>query len=161
NARALRLADAAGMRLTTCCTTDGRTRGRAGAGRDRLHAPPGRVLGCAGFACLQHPRNRNYLKSHPMLQQRTLKGITRAVGVGLPRGQKVERPRRPAPPATGVVFRRVDLPQPVDIPVNTAAVSDTRLASTISPNGDPGGPKVQTIEHLMSACAGLGLDNLI
>jgi UDP-3-O-[3-hydroxymyristoyl] N-acetylglucosamine deacetylase len=96
-----------------------------------------------------------------MLQQRTLKGITRAVGVGLHSGQKVELTLRPAPPDTGVVFRRVDLPQPVDIPVNTAAVSDTRLASTISPNGDPGGPKVQTIEHLMSACAGLGLDNLI
>jgi UDP-3-O-[3-hydroxymyristoyl] N-acetylglucosamine deacetylase len=96
-----------------------------------------------------------------MLQQRTLKGITRAVGVGLHSGQKVELTLRPAAPDTGVVFRRVDLPQPVDIPVNTTSVSDTRLASTISPNGDPGGPKVQTIEHLMSACAGLGLDNLI
>jgi UDP-3-O-[3-hydroxymyristoyl] N-acetylglucosamine deacetylase len=96
-----------------------------------------------------------------MLQQRTLKGITRAVGVGLHSGQKVELTLRPAAPDTGIVFRRVDLPQPVDIPVNTGSVSDTRLASTISPNGDPGGPKVQTIEHLMSACAGLGLDNLI
>jgi len=96
-----------------------------------------------------------------MLQQRTLKSITRAVGVGLHSGQKVEMTLRPAPPDTGVVFRRVDLPQPVDIPVNTAAVSDTRMASTISPGGDPGGPKVQTIEHLMSACAGLGVDNLI
>ena len=70
-----------------------------------------------------------------MLQQRTLKGITRAVGVGLHSGQKVELTLRPAPPDTGIVFRRVDLPQPVDIPVNTGAISDTRLASTISPNG--------------------------
>src|SRR3954463_270250 len=96
-----------------------------------------------------------------MLQQRTLKSITRAVGVGLHSGQKVEMTLRPAPPDSGITFRRVDLPQPVDIPVNPAAVSDTRMASTISPGGDPGGPKVQTIEHLMSACAGLGLDNLV
>lgn len=96
-----------------------------------------------------------------MLQQRTLKSLTRAVGVGLHSGQRVELTLRPAPPDTGIVFRRVDLPQPVEIPVNASAVSDTRMASTISPGGDPGGPKVQTIEHLMSACAGLGLDNLI
>jgi UDP-3-O-[3-hydroxymyristoyl] N-acetylglucosamine deacetylase len=96
-----------------------------------------------------------------MLQQRTLKSLTRAVGVGLHSGQKVELTLRPAAPGTGIVFRRVDLPQPVDIPVNSDAVCDTRMASTISPKGDPGAPKVQTIEHLMSACAGLGLDNLV
>ena len=96
----------------------------------------------------------------PMLQQRTLKSLTRAVGVGLHSGQRVEMTLRPAAPDTGIVFRRVDLPQPVDIPVNTQAVCDTRMASTISPGGDPGGPKVQTIEHLLSACAGLGLDNV-
>jgi UDP-3-O-[3-hydroxymyristoyl] N-acetylglucosamine deacetylase len=95
-----------------------------------------------------------------MIAQRTLKSITRAVGVGVHSGQKVELTLRPAPPDTGVVFRRIDLPQPVDIAVNAQAVSDTRMASTISAGGDPGGPKVQTIEHLMSACAGLGLDNL-
>jgi UDP-3-O-[3-hydroxymyristoyl] N-acetylglucosamine deacetylase len=95
-----------------------------------------------------------------MIQQRTLKSLTRAVGVGVHSGQKVELTLRPAPPDTGIVFRRVDLPVPVDIPVNATAVSDTRMASTISPGGDPGAPKVQTIEHLMSACAGLGLDNL-
>ncbi|HEY6133001.1 MAG TPA: UDP-3-O-acyl-N-acetylglucosamine deacetylase [Rubrivivax sp.] len=95
-----------------------------------------------------------------MLAQRTLKSLTRAVGVGVHSGQKVELTLRPAPPDTGVVFRRTDLPVPVDIPVNALAVSDTRMASTISPGGDPGAPKVQTIEHLMSACAGLGLDNL-
>jgi UDP-3-O-[3-hydroxymyristoyl] N-acetylglucosamine deacetylase len=95
-----------------------------------------------------------------MLRQRTLKSITRAVGVGVHSGHKVELTLRPAPPDTGVIFRRTDLPSPVDIPVNAWAVSDTRMASTISAGGDPGAPKVQTIEHLMSACAGLGLDNL-
>ncbi|HEY9026409.1 MAG TPA: UDP-3-O-acyl-N-acetylglucosamine deacetylase [Burkholderiaceae bacterium] len=96
-----------------------------------------------------------------MLQQRTLKSITRAVGVGLHSGQKVEMTLRPAAPDTGIVFRRVDLPQPVEIPANAGSVSDTRMNSTISPGGDPGSPKVQTIEHLMSACCGLGLDNLV
>jgi UDP-3-O-[3-hydroxymyristoyl] N-acetylglucosamine deacetylase len=95
-----------------------------------------------------------------MLRQRTIKQLTRAVGVGVHSGHKVELTLRPAPPDTGVVFRRTDLAEPVDIPVNARAVSDTRMASTISPGGDPAAPKVQTIEHLMSACAGLGLDNL-
>lgn len=96
-----------------------------------------------------------------MLQQRTLKSITRAVGVGVHSGQKVELTLRPAPPDSGIVFRRTDLPLPVEIAVNAQAVCDTRMASTISPGGDPGAPKVQTVEHLLSACAGLGLDNLI
>ncbi len=96
-----------------------------------------------------------------MIQQRTIKAITRAVGVGVHSGQKVELTLRPAAPDAGIMFRRTDLPVPVDIPVNAFAVSDTRMASTISPQGDPGAPKVQTIEHLMSACAGLGLDNLV
>jgi UDP-3-O-[3-hydroxymyristoyl] N-acetylglucosamine deacetylase len=95
-----------------------------------------------------------------MLKQRTLKSLTRAVGVGLHGGHKVELTLRPAAPDTGIVFRRVDLPAPVDIPVNAQAVCDTRLASTISPGGDPGAPKVNTIEHIMSACCGLGIDNL-
>jgi UDP-3-O-[3-hydroxymyristoyl] N-acetylglucosamine deacetylase len=86
-----------------------------------------------------------------MLQQRTLKSLTRAVGVGLHSGQRVELTLRPAAPDTGIVFRRVDLPVPVEIPVSAAAVSDTRMASTLM---------VHTVEHLMSACAGLGLDNL-
>jgi UDP-3-O-[3-hydroxymyristoyl] N-acetylglucosamine deacetylase len=95
-----------------------------------------------------------------MLAQRTIKSLTRAVGVGVHSGQKVELTLRPAPPDTGVVFHRTDLAVPVDIPVRAGNVSDTRMASTISAGGDPGAPKVQTIEHLMSACAGLGLDNL-
>ncbi len=97
----------------------------------------------------------------PMLQQRTLKAMTRAVGVGVHGGQRVELTLRPAPPDHGIVFRRVDLPQPVAIKVEATAVSETRLATTLSPGGDPGGPKVKTVEHLLSACAGLGLDNLV
>jgi len=96
-----------------------------------------------------------------MLQQRTLRTLTRAVGLGVHSGQKVELTLQPAQPDHGIVFRRTDLAQTVVIPVNAFAVSDTRMASTISPGGDPGAPKVQTIEHLMSACAGLGIDNLL
>ena len=91
-----------------------------------------------------------------MLAQRTLKSLTRAVGVGLHSGERVELTLRPAPVDTGIVFRRIDLPQPVDLPVNALVVTDTRLASTLT-RGDV---KVRTVEHLMSACAGLGLDNL-
>src|ERR1700744_3354154 len=105
------------------------------------------------------PRRSPYNRG--MLQQRTLKSITRAVGVGIHSGQKVELTLRPAPPDTGIVFRRVDLSQPVDIPGRPDTVCDTRMATTVSPGGDPNGPKVQTIEHLLSACAGLGLDNLV
>lgn len=96
-----------------------------------------------------------------MLAQRTLKSITRAVGVGLHGGQRVELTLRPAPVDTGIVFRRVDLALPVDIPVNALWITDTRMATTLSAGGDPGAPKVKTIEHLLSACAGLGLDNLV
>ena len=95
-----------------------------------------------------------------MVPQRSLKSLTRAVGVGVHSGQKVELTLRPALPDTGIVFRRIDLPRPVDIPVTPEAVSDTRMATTISRVDDAGGPKVQTIEHLLSACAGLGIDNL-
>jgi UDP-3-O-[3-hydroxymyristoyl] N-acetylglucosamine deacetylase len=91
-----------------------------------------------------------------MLQQRTIKSLTRAVGVGLHSGQRVELTLRPAAADNGIRFHRVDLPEPVEIPVSALAVSDTRMCSTLS----SGGAKVQTVEHLMSACAGLGLDNL-
>ncbi len=91
-----------------------------------------------------------------VLQQRTLKTLTRAVGVGLHSGQRVELTLRPAQPDTGIVFRRIDLPQPVDIVASATSVSDTRLASTLS-NGNA---RVHTVEHLMSACAGLGVDNM-
>ena len=91
-----------------------------------------------------------------VLKQRTLKSLTRAVGVGLHSGQRVEITLSPAAADTGIVFRRVDLPEPVDIVVSAEAVTDTRLASTLS----KGSAKVLTVEHLMSACAGLGVDNL-
>ena len=91
-----------------------------------------------------------------MIQQRTLKSLTRAVGVGLHSGQRVELTLRPAAPDTGIVFRRIDLPDPVDIRVSATAVTDTRMASTLSCRN----AKVHTVEHLMSACAGLGVDNL-
>jgi UDP-3-O-[3-hydroxymyristoyl] N-acetylglucosamine deacetylase len=91
-----------------------------------------------------------------MIQQRTLKSLTKAVGVGLHSGQRVELTLRPAAPDSGIVFRRVDLADAPDIRVSPQAVTETRLASTLS----AGGAKVHTVEHLMSACAGLGVDNM-
>lgn len=91
-----------------------------------------------------------------MLEQRTIKNLIKAVGVGLHSGQRVELTLRPAAAGTGIVFRRIDLAEPVDISISALSVTDTRLASTISAKGI----KVQTVEHLMSACAGLGIDNL-
>lgn len=91
-----------------------------------------------------------------MLAQRTIKSLTRATGVGLHSGARVELTLRPAPPDTGIVFRRTDLPGAQPIKVDASAVTDTQLATTIS----AGAARVRTIEHLMSACAGLGLDNL-
>ncbi len=91
-----------------------------------------------------------------MIKQRTLKSLTRAVGVGLHSGQRVELTLRPAAPDTGIVFRRVDLPEVVDIAMIATSVTDTRLATRVS----NGSARVSTVEHLMSACAGLGIDNL-
>ncbi len=92
-----------------------------------------------------------------MLQQRTIQTLTRAVGMGLHSGQRVEMTLRPAPADTGIVFRRVDLPAPVEIPIAAQAVVDTRMASTIGVEG----AKVHTVEHLMSALCGLGIDNIL
>lgn len=91
-----------------------------------------------------------------MIKQRSIKSLTSAVGVGLHSGQRVEVTLRPAPPDTGIVFRRVDLANVVDIPMSAMGVTDTRLATRVS-NGNA---RVSTVEHLMSACAGLGVDNL-
>lgn len=91
-----------------------------------------------------------------MIAQHTIAQETRAVGVGLHGGQRVDIVLRPAPVDTGIVFRRVDLPEPVDIPIHALAVTDTRLASTIENQG----AKVNTVEHLMSACNGMAIDNL-
>jgi UDP-3-O-[3-hydroxymyristoyl] N-acetylglucosamine deacetylase len=91
-----------------------------------------------------------------MLQQRTLKSVVRATGVGLHTGQKVSISLRPAGVDTGVVFRRVDLASPVDIPARADLVGETRLSSCLV----KGEVKVYTVEHLMSALAGLGVDNV-
>jgi UDP-3-O-[3-hydroxymyristoyl] N-acetylglucosamine deacetylase len=90
-----------------------------------------------------------------MLRQRTLKSAIHATGVGLHTGEKVAMTLRPAQPGTGIVFRRIDLPQPVDIRADASKVTDTRLCSTLEEHG----VKVATVEHLMSALAGLGIDN--
>ena len=90
-----------------------------------------------------------------MLKQRTLKQLIKTVGVGVHSGVKVELTLRPAAPNTGIVFRRVDLAAPVDLPVDPMTVTDTRMATTL----ERGGVKIATIEHLMSALAGLGIDN--
>src|SRR6202046_266355 len=91
-----------------------------------------------------------------MLKQRTIKAVVKTVGIGLHSGRKVELTLRPAPANTGIVFARIDLPVPVDIPVSALAIGDTRLASVLQKDG----ARVSTIEHIMSACAGLGIDNL-
>tara|TARA_R110001583_G_scaffold194720_2_gene366458 strand:- start:11365 stop:12297 length:933 start_codon:yes stop_codon:yes gene_type:complete len=91
-----------------------------------------------------------------MIRQRTLKSIVKATGVGLHGGRKVNLVLRPAAPDTGVVFHRVDLDPPLDLPADPYAVCDTRMCSGL----EQGGEKVGTVEHLMSALAGLGIDNL-
>lgn len=92
-----------------------------------------------------------------MLKQRTLKKVISATGVGLHNGEKVEMTLRPAAPDTGIVFRRVDLPGSPEIKVEPHMVCDTRLCSALEHNG----ARVATVEHLMSALAGLGIDNII
>jgi UDP-3-O-[3-hydroxymyristoyl] N-acetylglucosamine deacetylase len=91
-----------------------------------------------------------------MVKQRTLKNIVRATGVGLHTGEKVYLTLRPAAADTGIVFRRVDLDHPIDIRADPYAVGDTRLSSCL----EKGGVRVSTVEHLMSALAGLGIDNV-
>jgi UDP-3-O-[3-hydroxymyristoyl] N-acetylglucosamine deacetylase len=91
-----------------------------------------------------------------MLKQRTIKQLVRTTGVGLHSGTKVELTLRPAAADTGIVFRRVDLDPVVEFPSNADIVGDTRMASVLT----QGNARVSTVEHLMSACAGLGIDNL-
>ncbi len=91
-----------------------------------------------------------------MIRQRTIKTLVRATGVGLHTGARVNLVLRPAPADTGIVFRRTDLPEPLDFTVAPERVTDTRLCSALEGNG----AKVATVEHLMSALAGLGIDNL-
>src|SRR5688572_22522464 len=91
-----------------------------------------------------------------MLKQRTIKQVVKSTGVGLHSGTKVELTLRPAPADTGIIFRRVDLDPIIDLPARATDVGDTRMASTLHKDG----AKVSTVEHLMSACAGLGIDNM-
>ena len=91
-----------------------------------------------------------------MLRQRSLKSSISASGVGLHTGQKVRLTLRPAPPDTGIVFRRIDLANPVDIPARADLVGETRLSSCLVKDG----AKLYTVEHLMSALGGLGVDNV-
>jgi UDP-3-O-[3-hydroxymyristoyl] N-acetylglucosamine deacetylase len=90
-----------------------------------------------------------------MLRQRTLKSLVSATGVGLHTGQKVRMSLRPAQPDSGIVFRRLDLPGAADIPARADLVGETRLCSCLV----SGEVKIHTIEHLMSALSGLGVDN--
>jgi UDP-3-O-[3-hydroxymyristoyl] N-acetylglucosamine deacetylase len=90
-----------------------------------------------------------------MIRQRTLKNVIRATGVGLHTGDKVYLTLRPAAPDTGIRFRRVDLPQPVEIGARPDNVGDTKLSTTLV-DGDV---RISTVEHLLSAFAGLGIDN--
>ncbi len=90
-----------------------------------------------------------------MIRQRTLKNVIRATGVGLHTGEKVYLTLRPATANTGIVFRRVDLPEPVLIEASSQNVGETTLSTTLEKNG----VRVSTVEHLLSALAGLGIDN--
>ncbi|MFP3872811.1 MAG: UDP-3-O-acyl-N-acetylglucosamine deacetylase [Thiohalophilus sp.] len=90
-----------------------------------------------------------------MINQRTLKNVIRATGVGLHTGEKVYLTLRPAAADTGIIFRRVDLPEPVEIPAVPENVGDTTLSTTLIKDGI----RVSTVEHLLSALAGLGIDN--
>jgi UDP-3-O-[3-hydroxymyristoyl] N-acetylglucosamine deacetylase len=91
-----------------------------------------------------------------MLKQRTLKTTIKTTGVGVHTGARVDLVLRPAPPDTGIVFHRVDLPTAVAIPADARHVGDTRLSSTLKQDG----ASISTVEHVMSALAGLGIDNV-
>ena len=90
-----------------------------------------------------------------MVKQRTLKNVIRATGIGLHTGEKVFLTLRPAAVNTGIVFRRTDLPAPVEIPARPEYVGDTQLSTTLVKDG----VRISTVEHLLSALAGLGIDN--
>jgi UDP-3-O-[3-hydroxymyristoyl] N-acetylglucosamine deacetylase len=92
-----------------------------------------------------------------MVGQRTIKNIIRASGVGLHTGKQILMTVRPAAPDTGIVFRRTDLPEPVDIPARAENVGETTLGTSLI----YGDAKVSTVEHLLSAFAGLGIDNAL
>lgn len=110
-----------------------------------------------GYNTVSKQENKERLRdpSH-MLRQRTIQKTISTKGVGLHSGRRVEITLRPAAPNTGIVFHRVDLPEVVDLPARADQVGNTRLASVLQ----QGNVRVSTVEHLMSALAGLGIDNL-
>jgi len=127
------------------------SQGFAGGRRSRILGPAGtrdQRLRCRGAAVGRY-------NCATMLKQRTLKKIASTVGIGLHSGTKVQLALRPAAADTGIVFRRVDLDPPVEIRASALAVGDTRMASTVEREG----ARIATVEHLMSALAGLGIDN--
>jgi len=119
------------------------------------------AVGCAGalqarfLHVIRAPTREPEKGTSSVIQQRTLKNIIRATGVGLHTGEKVYLTLRPAAPDTGIVFRRVDLEQPVEIEAKAENVGDTTLSTTLV-NGEV---RVSTVEHLLSAMAGMGIDN--
>ena len=113
------------------------------------------VSGLGGFAVQRVPAHSIQGDIVGMIRQRTLKNIIRATGVGLHTGEKVYLSLRPAPVDSGIVFRRVDLKTPVEIKAHPDNVGDTRLSTTL----ERGPVRVSTVEHLLSAFAGLGIDN--
>ena len=120
---------------------------------------PGRRGGQSGQSSLgplvHNDKREDNNDRAPMITQRTLKNVIRATGVGLHTGEKVYLTLRPAAPNTGIVFRRIDLDPAVDIPARCENVGDTRLSTTL----ERGNVRISTVEHLMSAFAGLGVDN--
>jgi UDP-3-O-[3-hydroxymyristoyl] N-acetylglucosamine deacetylase len=90
-----------------------------------------------------------------MIRQRTLKNVIKATGIALHSGERVELTLRPAPPNTGIIFQRIDLEPVIEIPARAENVGDTTLSTCLVKNG----VRVSTVEHLLSAFAGLGIDN--
>lgn len=93
-----------------------------------------------------------------MIRQRTIKQSVAVTGIGLHKGDKVSMTLRPAPANTGIIFRRIDLEPFVDIPADAGLVGDTMLCTCLS---NDAGHTISTVEHLSSALAGLGIDNII
>lgn len=94
-----------------------------------------------------------------MIKQRTLKNVIRATGVGLHTGEKVYLTLRPAAVDTGIVFRRIDLDEPMEIRAHPENVGDTQLSTSLCHKDGPCVTRISTVEHLLSAFAGLGIDN--
>jgi UDP-3-O-[3-hydroxymyristoyl] N-acetylglucosamine deacetylase len=122
--------------------------------------------GCGGGVCSEYAVFVNYLKmpgqalrcaANKMIYQKTLRNVIRAKGVGLHTGEQVYLTMRPAPPDSGIVFRRVDLQPPVEIPARLENVADTRLSTVLG----SGAVRISTVEHLLSAFSGLGIDNAL